>query len=119
MLFVPFGRFACALASTWSWWKTGAAALATSLVLETAQHAISTGSFDTSDLVVNTAGALVGWSVFVAVRRVAGEHTSVVMARVCVVVSVLALVAVIASSARRSSTVRSGKVVVDLVDSAR
>lgn len=96
VLFVPFGLFAGALAPTWSWWKAGAAALATSLVLETMQHVISTGSFDTTDLIVNTAGALIGWSVFVAVRRAAGERTSAVMSRVCVAVSALSLVAVIA-----------------------
>ncbi|MFD5865677.1 VanZ family protein [Agromyces sp. NPDC127015] len=95
-LFVPFGLFAGALAPAWKWWKTGLAALATSLVLETVQHVISTGSFDTTDLIVNTAGALIGWSIFVAVRRVAGERTSVVMSRVCVAVSALSLVAVIA-----------------------
>jgi len=95
-LFVPFGLFAGALAPKSSWWKAGLAALATSLVLETVQHLISTGSFDTTDLIVNTSGALIGWSIFVAVRRVAGERTSVVMSRVCVVVTALALVAVVA-----------------------
>lgn len=96
VLFVPFGLFAGALAPAWTWWKTGLAALATSLVLETVQHVISTGSFDTTDLIVNTAGAFVGWGIFVAVRRAARERTSVVMTRVCVVVSALSLVAVVA-----------------------
>lgn len=96
VLFVPFGLFAGALAPTWSWWKAGVAALAASLVLETVQHLISTGSFDTTDLIVNTTGALTGWVIFVVVRRVSGEHTSVVMTRICVIVSALALVAAVA-----------------------
>lgn len=96
VLFVPFGLFAGALAPAWSWWRAGLAALATSLVLEAAQHLLSTGSFDTTDLIVNTGGALVGWAVFVAVRRAAGERTGAVMTRVCIAVSALALVAVIA-----------------------
>lgn len=96
VLFVPFGLYVGALAPTWSWAKTGAAALCASLTLETVQHLISTGSFDTTDLIVNTAGALVGWSAFAAVRRAAGERTPVVMVRICVVTSALALIAVIA-----------------------
>jgi glycopeptide antibiotics resistance protein len=96
VLFVPFGLFARALAPAWNWWKTGLAALGTSLVLETVQHLISTGSFDTTDLIVNTAGALIGGSMFVAIRRAAGEHSSIVMSRVCVTVSALSLMAVIA-----------------------
>lgn len=96
VLFVPFGLFVGALAPTWSWWKAGVAALAASLVLEAVQHLISTGSFDTTDLIVNTAGALIGWAIFVVVRRVSGEHTSVVMTRICVTVSALTLVAAIA-----------------------
>jgi glycopeptide antibiotics resistance protein len=96
VLFMPFGLFAGALAPTWSWFKTGAAALGASLVLETVQHLISTGSFDTTDLIVNTAGALIGWAIFVAVRRAAGERTPVTMFRICIVVSALALVAVTA-----------------------
>lgn len=96
VLFVPFGLFVGAFAPAWSWWRAGLVAFVTSLALETVQHLISTGSFDTTDLIVNTAGALVGWSIFVVVRRRSGERASVVMTRVCVVVSALALVAVIA-----------------------
>jgi glycopeptide antibiotics resistance protein len=95
-LFVPFGLFVGALAPTLSWWMTGAAALTTSLVLETMQHLISTGSFDTTDLIVNTVGGLIGWAIFVAVRRAAGERAPVVMSRLCIAVSALTLIAVIA-----------------------
>ena len=96
VLFVPFGLFVGALAPAWSWWKAGVAAVAASLALETVQHLISTGSFDTTDLIVNTAGALIGWTIFVGVRRVSGEHTSVVMSRICVILAALALVAAVA-----------------------
>jgi glycopeptide antibiotics resistance protein len=96
VLFVPFGLFIGALASAASWWLTGVAALGASLTLETVQHLISTGSFDTSDLILNTAGALLGWVIFIAVRRAARRRTSMVMTRVCVTVSALALVAVVA-----------------------
>ena len=96
LLFVPFGLFVGALAPTWSWWKAGVAALGGSLMLEMVQHLISTGSFDTTDLIVNTAGALVGWVIFLAVRRATGERTAIVMTRVCVIVAAVALAAVVA-----------------------
>lgn len=96
VLFVPFGLFVGALAPTWSWWKAGIAALVASLVLEAVQHLISTGSFDTTDLIVNTAGALVGWAIFVVVCRVSGERSSVVVTRICVIVSAIALIAAVA-----------------------
>ncbi|MFC8680187.1 VanZ family protein [Microbacterium ureisolvens] len=96
VLFVPLGLFIGALAPTWTWWRAGVGALGVSLALEIVQHLISTGSFDTTDLTVNTAGALLGWAIFVAVRRTAGERTPTIMTRVCVSVSALALVAVVA-----------------------
>lgn len=96
VLFVPLGLFIGALAPRWSWWKAGLAALGVSLLLEVVQHLISTGSFDTTDLLVNTAGALSGWLIFIAVRRSARERTSVVMTYVCVILSITALVAVVA-----------------------
>ncbi len=96
LLFVPLGLFIGALAPGWSWWKAGLAALGFSLLLEVVQHLISTGSFDTTDLLVNTAGALLGWLVFIAVRRSARERTSVVMTYVCLIIAAAALVAVVA-----------------------
>lgn len=96
VLFVPLGLFVGALAPSWAWWKSGVTALAATLVLETVQHLLSTGSFDTTDLIVNTAGALLGWATFAAVRRRSGARTPAVMTRICVIVSALALVAAVA-----------------------
>ncbi|REJ05008.1 VanZ family protein [Microbacterium bovistercoris] len=96
VLFVPFGLFLGALAPNWSWWRTGLAALGASLGLEIVQHAISTGSFDTADLIVNTAGALLGWGVYVVVRRAAGPRAPVIMSRLCITVTAFTLVAVAA-----------------------
>ncbi|MBW9110038.1 VanZ family protein [Microbacterium ureisolvens] len=95
-LFVPFGLFVGALAPGWSWWKAGVVALGASLLLEMAQHVISTGSFDTTDLIVNTVGALVGWVIFLAVHRRAGDRTPMVMTRICAIACALALAAVVA-----------------------
>ncbi|MFH8248789.1 VanZ family protein [Microbacterium sp. B2969] len=95
-IFVPFGLFLGALAPTWTWWKAGGVMLGASLVLESTQHLISTGSFDTTDLIVNTAGGLIGWGVFAVLRRRLADRAAAVSARVCVIVTALALVAVVA-----------------------
>lgn len=96
VIFVPFGLFLGTLSPTWSWWKAGAVVLATSLVLEIVQHLISTGSFDTTDLIVNTAGGLMGYGIFALMRRRLGARTPAVMTRVCVITAALALAAVVA-----------------------
>ena len=96
VIFVPYGLFVGALAPTWAWWKAAGIFFGTSLVLESTQHLISTGSFDTTDLIVNTAGGLIGFGIFAAVRRRLGGRAPVIMARVCVIVTALALVAVVA-----------------------
>jgi glycopeptide antibiotics resistance protein len=96
LLFVPFGLFMGTLAPTGTWWKTAATGFGVSLILETTQHLISIGSFDTTDLVVNTAGALTGWMLVAAIRRAAGPRAPVVLTRLCVAVSLIALLSVTA-----------------------
>ena len=96
VLFVPLGLFLGALAPAWGWWRATGAILGTSLVLETVQHLLSTGSFDTTDLIVNTAGGLVGYCVVAVLRRRLGARAPVITARACVVITALALVAVVA-----------------------
>lgn len=96
LLFVPYGLFMGALAPKWAWWKSSLIFLGTSFVLETAQHLISTGSFDTTDLIVNTAGGLIGYGVVAALRHRLGVRAPLIVARVCLIVTALALVAVVA-----------------------
>jgi len=96
VIFVPYGLFLGALAPTWAWWKAAAIFLGTSILLESTQHLISTGSFDTTDLIVNTAGGLIGYGIFATLRRRFGARTPTIMVRVCVIVTALALVAVVA-----------------------
>ena len=79
-----------------AWWKGGGILLAASLVLETTQHLISTGSFDTTDLIVNTAGGLIGLGASKIVRRRFGDRATVIIERGCVLITALALVAVVA-----------------------
>ncbi|MCC2032698.1 VanZ family protein [Microbacterium allomyrinae] len=94
LLFVPFGVYLGLLAPSWAWWKAGGVLVGASLVLEVTQHLLSTGSFDTTDLIVNTAGGLVGLGLLTLVRRRLGGRTTVVMARFSVITTVLAVLAV-------------------------
>jgi glycopeptide antibiotics resistance protein len=58
LFFIPFGPYLGSLARWWRWWQLTAVFLGASLLLETSQHLLSTRSFDTSDLISNTAGGL-------------------------------------------------------------
>ena len=94
LLFVPFGLYLGLLAPSWQWWKSTAVFLGASLVLEITQHLISIGSFDSTDLIVNTAGGLAGLGLLALVRRRFDARTATVMTRVSVVGTVLSLLAV-------------------------
>ena len=82
LLFVPFGLYLGLLAPTWRWWKPTAAFVVASLVLEATQHLLSTGSFDTTDIIVNTAGGLAGLGLFAMARRRLQTRTAVGMTSV-------------------------------------
>ncbi len=94
VLFVPFGVYGGLLAPTWSWWKWTGVFVGTSFVLETTQHLLSTGSFDTTDIIVNTAGALGGVGLLAIARRRLRARTATVMTRVCLIGTVVSLLAV-------------------------
>ena len=103
LLFVPFGLYLGSFAPSWPWWKLTAVFLGASLALEITQHLISTGSFDTSDLISNTAGGLVGLGLLTLARRRFGSRLPAIGIRVAVIgsaVAMLALAAFLASPLR-------------------
>jgi glycopeptide antibiotics resistance protein len=91
LLFVPLGLY-LGLLTRWRWWAVLAAAAGFSLALEVTQHLISVGSFDSTDVIVNTIGGALG---FVIVRRLALPWPRILL--IGGVVAVLAVVAFIAS----------------------
>lgn len=95
LLFVPFGVYLVLLTPSWRWWQNAVVFVAASLALETAQHLLSTGSFDITDVIDNTAGGLVGLAVFALARRRLAARTRPVLGRVLLVASVVALLAVV------------------------
>ncbi|HEY4225925.1 MAG TPA: VanZ family protein [Pseudolysinimonas sp.] len=92
--FIPFGLYLGLLAPRRRWWQALGIFLAASLVLETTQHVISTGSFDTSDLLTNTAGGMAGFGLLALLRRRLGSRTLTVMTRIMIAATVLSFVAI-------------------------
>jgi glycopeptide antibiotics resistance protein len=93
LLFVPFGVYLGLVAPRWQWWMSTVVVLGTSLLLETAQHLLSVGTFDVTDLITNTAGGLAGLGVLALARRGLRDRTDAVLTRVLLVATVLALIA--------------------------
>ena len=91
LLFVPFGIH-LGILTRWKWWAVLAGAASFSLALEITQHLISVGSFDSTDVIVNTAGGALG---LVLARRLALPWPRILL--IGGVVAVLAVVAFIAS----------------------
>ncbi len=79
VLFVPFGVYLGLLAPTWPWWRWTGVLVGASFVLEATQHLLSTGSFDTTDIIVNTVGGLAGVGLLALARRRLQARTAAVM----------------------------------------
>ncbi|WP_207632168.1 VanZ family protein [Occultella kanbiaonis] len=93
--FVPFGIYLALFAPAWRWWQGVAVAAGASVALEVAQYVLAVGSSDVTDLIANAAGALAGIGVIALVRRRLGMRAEVVMARVCLIATVLAVLATV------------------------
>jgi glycopeptide antibiotics resistance protein len=102
-LLVPFGLYLGLLAPSWRWWRVAGVVAAASLGLEVAEYVLAVGSSDLTDVVVNTAGGLLGFGVLQLVRRRYRARTVSVLTRFCTVATVLGVLAcalVIASPLR-------------------
>ena len=93
LFFVPFGVYLGLLAPTWRWWRVAGVLVGASLLLEVVQHLLSIGTFDTSDVISNTAGGLAGLGLLRLARRRLGAKT---LARVCLVFTALSVVVTVA-----------------------
>ena len=94
VLFIPFGVYLGLLAPMWQWWKWTAALIGASFALEATQHLLSTGSFDTTDVIVNTLGGLAGVGLLLLARDRFQGRTAAVMTRVCLIGTVVASLAI-------------------------
>lgn len=85
VFFVPFGIYLALLAPKWRWSIPVLAG--SSLALEITQHLLSIGSFDSTDVIANTAGGLLG---LLLARAVAPP----VMTRILLIGGVVAVIAI-------------------------
>jgi glycopeptide antibiotics resistance protein len=94
IFFVPFGLFLGVLAPMWNWWASTAVFAASSLLFETTQHLLGVGSFDITDVIMNTIGGMLGLGIVALAHRRLGERSVAVMTRVLLAVTAVALVLV-------------------------
>jgi glycopeptide antibiotics resistance protein len=94
VLFVPFGVYLGLLAPSMRWLKKAGVFAVASLLLETTQHLLSVGTFDTTDIIVNTAGGLGGVWLLAVAQRGLGARTTEVATRLCMIGTVVSLLAV-------------------------
>lgn len=94
LLFIPFGLYLGLLAQSWRWWRIAVVLAGASLLLEVTQFILAIGSTDITDVVVNTAGGLTGLALVAIARLGLGGRARAVLARVCVVTTLLALLLV-------------------------
>lgn len=96
LFFVPFGLYLGLLAPAWRWWRPALVFAGTSLLLEVAQFALAIGTSDVTDVITNTAGGIVGFAAAVQLRRRLRGRALTVMGRVCLICTVLLVLAVTA-----------------------
>jgi len=87
LLFIPFGVYLGMLARRWPVIGAALTIASTSFALEVTQYVLAVGSSDVTDVIVNTAGGVVGLAI---ARVVRGRG----VARLGVIMTVLALLAV-------------------------
>lgn len=91
LLFVPFGLYLGTLRPDWQWWRIIGISAGVSLSLEVAQYVFALGSTDTTDIIVNTAGALVGFGLITVVRSRLGTRTHRTVVRYCIAGTLIAV----------------------------
>jgi glycopeptide antibiotics resistance protein len=94
LLFLPFGIHLRLLAPSWRLWPTTALFAGASLAIEIAEYVLSVGSFDTTDIIVNTIGGLAGVAVAALAQRGLQGRTRLVFTRILAVATALGLLAI-------------------------
>lgn len=95
VLFIPFGLYLGLVAPGRRWWAsagvvagTGAAA---SLALEVGQYVLGVGRSDTTDVIMNTAGGLVGLGLVALARPGQNARAATALTRACSLATVVVL----------------------------
>ena len=92
VLFIPLGIYLGLLAPRWPWWAAAGTIAGASVALEVTQYVLAVGRSDTTDVIVNTVGGLVGLGLLALARHTLAARTATVMTQICSIATVLALV---------------------------
>jgi glycopeptide antibiotics resistance protein len=92
LLFVPFGLYLGLLVPARRWWALAGVVAGSSLALEVGQYVLAVGRSDATDVVVNTAGGLVGLGLAAVARHRSGAGAARALTRACAVATAIALV---------------------------
>ncbi len=69
VVFAPFGVYLALLAPSCPWWRAVWVTAGVSTMFEGAQFVLATGKTDVTDILMNTAGGLLGFGAVLAARR--------------------------------------------------
>lgn len=69
IVFIPLGIYAGILFARWNWRRKLLFFFLTSLLVEGLQLIFAVGAFDTTDILTNTFGGLIGWLLFKMIER--------------------------------------------------
>ena len=101
LVFVPFGVYVGLLAPAWRWTRVLAVAAGASLTLEVVQFVTAVGSADVTDVIVNSAGGLLGFGLLaLAHRRRVVDRVFVSILAACTVLALVAAGVQVASFPR-------------------
>lgn len=70
VIFVPLGIYAGILFNNWSAGKQFFLFFVTSLIIEACQFILAIGAFDSTDVITNTVGGIIGWLLFKGIEKV-------------------------------------------------
>ncbi len=91
VLFIPLGIYLGLLAPRWPWWAAAGTIAGASVALEVTQYVLAVGRSDTTDVIVNTLGGIVGLGLPALARHTLAARTATVMTQICSIATVLAL----------------------------
>jgi glycopeptide antibiotics resistance protein len=74
IIFVPLGIYAGVLFITWSFRRTILFFFLISLIIEGLQFILRIGAFDSTDIITNTVGGIIGLTLLKAIEKVLGDN---------------------------------------------
>lgn len=74
IIFMPFGIFISLLRSEWSLFKKVAPVFCTSVAFEIIQFITGWGAADTTDVITNTVGGIMGIGLYILIKKFFGNH---------------------------------------------